>query len=290
MIAVCLAFFSPCDYVLPRRHLAQTLEWLSGKCVPVVLAQVVRPGQSPQPVPAGITSLVYESSDAIWFKESLWNMATRSVDADKLLFLDTDIAFSFDGVIEETDRLLDGVDVCQPFGTAVWHNEDGVVLNYRRSAAYAITHNLEPHPRLYHPGFSWAMTRDAFDAIGGWYERFAVGGADVAFAHSLDERWIRSDFTPEVARPLWKAPSFVEHQRRTLNARLAVGLLEHIEAHHMWHGRRDDRRYHTRCSYLPATINGELPLRRRPDGLLEWETPEQSAVALKYFASRREDG
>jgi hypothetical protein len=37
-----VAFFSPCDYKLPRKHLAATLKWLLDEGLHVICAQVAR--------------------------------------------------------------------------------------------------------------------------------------------------------------------------------------------------------------------------------------------------------
>lgn len=290
--AVCLAFYAPCDYELPKRHLAQTLAWLAGEGVPAVLAQVVQPGQPPQPVPSGIASLVYESSDVMFYKEALWNLAARSTDADKLLFLDTDIVFRASDVIEQTAALLDRVDICQPFGTAVWYDRDGRVINARRSSAFAISRGYEPSSRYYHPGFSWAMTRRAFEFLGGFYDRHPLGGGDIAFAYSLDLRWAGVDLrqrTPHDAH-FAASPSYGMYRLRGANLCLRVGCLEHVDAIHQWHGDTDDRQYCSRGTYLPLEPGQEYPLRYRDDGLLEWTDPAASEAVKQYFQSRREDG
>jgi hypothetical protein len=291
-IAVCMAFYSPCDYELPKRHLSQTLEWLAGEGVQAVLAQVVLPGQSPQPVPTGITSLVYESSDVMFYKENLWNLAARSCDADKLLFLDTDIVFGAADVIEQTSQLLDRVDVCQPFCTAVWLDRDRKIINARRSATFAISRGYEPHGRYYHPGFSWAMTRRAFDFIGGFYDRHILGGGDLGFAFALDLRWAGVDLrarNPHDAH-FAASTSYGIYRMQAANLCLRVGCLENVDAIHQWHGDTADRQYCSRGSFLPLEPGHEYPVHARSDGLLEWDNPADSERVLAYFRSRREDG
>jgi hypothetical protein len=293
MIAVLLSFYSPCDYVLPRQHLARTLEWLAGESVAAALCQVVKPGQSPQPVPAGIRSRVYESADAIFYKENLWNLATDLVpEATKFLFLDTDLAFSRPDIIEATDGLLDRVDVCQPFDTAGWYDREGRVFQARRSAAYAIAKGHEPTSRLFHPGFSWAMTRRAYDLIGGIYDRHPLGGGDIGLTYSFDARWVDSDLRKRLPQDahFWSSPSFEAYRRAAAAARLRVGYLPYTECYHHWHGEIVHRQYTSRGVYCPLEQGQDYPLVRRDDGLLAWRSPEISARAAEYFVSRREDG
>ena len=176
---VCMAFYSPSGYGLPRLYLADTLAWLAAAGARVILAQVVRPGEQPQPTPRGVRSLVYESSDAIFYKENLWNLAARSCDDGRLLFLDADVRFSHDDVAALTDAALEDYDVIQPYQTAIWIDRNGDMTLCRRSAGYALHHGIEPASGSYHPGFAWGMTRAAFNRCGGFYERHPFGGGDV---------------------------------------------------------------------------------------------------------------
>lgn len=293
MIAICLAFYSPCGYALPQRHLAATLEWLAGDGVPTVLAQVVLPGQSPQPVPSGIKSLVYESSDVMFFKENLWNLGVESMPGfDKYLFLDTDLRFSAPDVIQQADRLLDAVDVCQPFGTAVWHDRDGKVTHARRGAAFALSRGYEPTSRYYHPGFAWGVTRRAYEFLGGFYDRHILGGGDIAFAYALDPRFVNVDLRQRVPDDAHFAttPSYETYRHRGVSLCLRVGSLETVDVHHQWHGDPGNRQYTSRGTYWPLERGQEYPLRTRPDGLLEWADPAAGQAVRRYFESRREDG
>lgn len=292
-LSVCLAFYSPCDYSLPKQHLAATLEWLAGEGVRAVLAQVVKPGQSPQPVPSGIASLVYESSDVLFYKENLWNLAAESVpDADRLLFLDTDLRFSASDMIEQADKLLDSCDICQPFGTAVWHDRNGKVSLARRSAAFALSKSYEPSSRYYHPGFSWGVTRRAYEFLGGWYDRHILGGGDIAIAYSLDPRFVHVDLrarNPDDAH-FATTPSYEMYRHRGASLALRVGCLDAVDCVHRWHGDTVNRQYCSRGTYFPIAPGEEYPIRHRADGLLEWTDKDAGEAVANYFASRREDG
>lgn len=293
MITVCLAFYSPCEYELPRQHLSRTLAWLAGEGVPAVLAQVVLPGQSPQPVPSGIMSLVYESSDVMFFKENLWNLCVRSAPpTDKYLFLDTDLRFSADDVIARTESLLDSVDVCQPFGTAVWRDRHGKLTHARRSSAFAISRGYDPSSKYYHPGFAWGMTLRAYEFLGGFYDRHVLGGGDIALAYSLDPRFVNVDLrarNPDDAH-FSTTPSYETYRHRGVSLCLRVGSLENVDCGHQWHGDIADRQYTSRGTYWPIEPGQEYPLRHRDDGLLEWTNPAAGEAVRRYFESRREDG
>jgi hypothetical protein len=287
-----VAFFSPCDFELPKRHLAATLASLGREGVPAILAQVVQTGQEPQPVPAGVRSLVYESDDVVFFKENLWNLAARSADDDKLLFLDADIRFSVDRFADAAASLLDFCDVCQPFEVAHWFDRDGLVCLQRGASAAAIARGVEPKPSEWHPGFAWAMTRTAFDRLGGFYELHPFGGGDTAFSYCLDERWVETSM-PRMLKhdaAYWWTSSYAAYQRNAFGLNLRVGYLQGVHAYHLWHGETVNRRYVDRAKSMPLGRGDEYPLHHRPDGLLAWNDPSFSAVAREYFVGRREDG
>lgn len=290
-IAIILAFYAPCDYAMPKRHLAQTLDWVSRQGVPAVLAQVVRPGQDPQPTPDGVEGISFESRSVLFHKENLWNLAAGSVSGDKLFFLDADVCFSHPKVIEMADSRLDECDVMQPFETASWEDRTGRREGGKKSAAFALAAGVEPTP-AYHPGFAWAMTRGAFDRLGGFYERHPFGGGDTAFAYALDRRWTHSrivDALPDDTK-YWSSPSYRSYQSQASGLGLKVGYLSGVEAVHRWHGDTRGRQYATRCNHVRINRGEEYPLARREDGLLEWVNPEHSRNAQNYFLARREDG
>lgn len=292
MLTACLAFYSPSGYRLPQEYLAATLRWLTDAKVPVILAQVIAPGQKPQPTPPGVCSLVYKSSDCMFFKENLWNLAAEYSQADKLFFVDSDIRFSRDDVATLSENALDVYDLVQPFETALWFDRNYDLFLGRKSAGYALTIGQEPAPGVYHPGFAWAMTRTAFKKLGGFYIGHPFGGGDVAFAYSLDEKWLankRTQYLPDDT-VCWHSSAFRDYQKRGVNAKLRVSYLKDINAYHRWHGDTENRQYTTRCNYLPITKGEEYPLRYRFDGLLEWRTQAASDAAKRYFDSRKEDG
>lgn len=292
MIHCILAFHSPCGYALPQQHLATTLSWLAGCGARATLAQIVLPGQEPQPVPAGIESLVFETASVMFHKENLWNLAAGRSDADKFLFLDTDVFFDAADVFGESERLLDQCDVGQPFETAAWLGRDGRAFQARKSAAFAASKGWEPVPGYYHPGFAWCMTRSAFERLGGFYDRHPFGGADVAFTYAINPKWIgsRVPFYIPIDAQYWTSPSYRRYQHCGTMLGLKVGCLAGVTATHRWHGDIEDRQYVGRAKHLMIPPGTEYPIHAREDGILEWDSPEYSDRILAYFQSRREDG
>lgn len=288
-----VAFFSPSDYVLPKKNLQRVLAQLCDANIPVIVAQVVRPDKTPEPVPAGVVNRVWYSNHTLFWKENLWNLGAQILPTKKLLFIDADVIFAASDWPQKISRALDEYDLIQPFENCVWlnQNHDGVELR-RKSAAVALHARMHPRPDEYHPGFAWAARRESFVRMGGWYEFHPAGGGDTVTSYALaeteyGEQWFSNLRTESY---VWKRQSFRRYRARVQNANLKIGYLAGDTVQHLWHGAREFRRYIGRLVFMPQIGFDEYPLQHRPDGLLEWSDEAHNLGAQAYFDQRREDG
>lgn len=286
-LAVVLCHFNPAGWQRPPRLLYETCESVVAAGITPVVAQLVLPGRSPSPLPAGVRQIVYQSDSVLFHKENLWNLTARETSEDKILFLDGDIYFSRRDIFDAVSECLDTHDIIQPFSAACWLAKDGGVELVREPAVMAVAAGEQPVLGKYHPGFAWALTRKAFDDIGGFFERHPLGGGDAAIAFSLTPGEPRLPKTDNHAFAM--SEPYKAYRDRVLSLNLKIGWVDG-SVYHLWHGDRKDRGYEERYKFLPPHNNGEYPLRNRPDGLLEWDSPECNAKALAYFARRMEDG
>ncbi len=192
MIEACLAFFSPADYELPRQHFKKTVAALEAHGMRCNVAEVCKPGQSPIELPPTVKRLCFTSDEPLFFKENLWNIAARNLaTSEKLLFCDGDISFeqhdldSSRDFAKQIEDELQRADIIQPFDVAVWLNHLGQPYQTARSSAEALMTKQIPNPGSFHPGFAWAMTREAFEAIDGFFELNVVGSGDLSLAFAL---------------------------------------------------------------------------------------------------------
>lgn len=293
MTAVIVSFFSPCEYELPKKHFAATVDWLVKSGAEVAVTQATLPGQEPQPVPESVAAhRVFENAGILWLKENLWNLGAELVPhADKLVFVDSDIFFHSKAWLSETEDLLDRVDVCQPFQTCYWLDRGGRPTLMKPSAAHFMEHGKAPWLGQCHVGFSWAMRRKTFEDLGGFYEYPRGGGGDAAFAMALArvgnvEALIRMHAS---ARRLGaNAPSFKKYRANAVRVAPSVGAVNGGRCFHRWHGERSDRQYTNREMFFPETEDGDSPVEKREDGLLQWTA--DAPLARTYFERRREDG
>lgn len=290
MLGIALGFFSPCDYQLPRKHFRNTMRRLARQGVPISVAQVCRTGQRPEAAPRNARSSVLQSDCFMFFKEQLWNIAAKQLqDCDKLLFVDSDIAFTPRNYLTQISDSLDHFDIVQPFGEAQWLDMNGQVFMRLPCAAREIQHGRCPVLSEHHPGFAWAMTRNAFERIGGWYDLFTSGAGDAAFAFAICQQADPEIGTRAKAGMLMAAqPSYVAYRERVLRLNLRVGHVPGVTTIHQWHGERENRGYLTRERYFPPPHPDDSHVYRRPDGLLEWAI--SAPLARDYFVMRQEDG
>lgn len=293
MIGVVLGFHSPAGYALPRQHLQGTIRHVLASGATVAVAQAVRPGGRPEPVPAGVATGVWWTSQIMFFKENLWNLgATLLPRCDVLVFCDSDVYWPDSGWLGHVRETMRVADIAQPFEVAAWLDRTGQESMRRPAAAVAIAAGREPRLGGYHPGFAWAVTRDAYARIGGWYDRCPQGGGDCAIAFALADDAHGESMAARV--PLeaeyWHRASYRAWRSRVRELRLRVAYPAGLVIRHRWHGERSRRLYHGRSSYMPQVGHGEYPLERRPDGLLRWTDEAASDRAADYFAYRCEDG
>lgn len=292
MTSIIVCFFSPCDYTLPKENFQKCLTGLQSVDAEVIVVQAVLSGQSPQPVPENFKSLVF-SVDTAWFrKENLWNVGARASSGDKLIFLDSDVVYEDDDWVSKCNDALDKYHVIQPFSVAVWRDPNLNELQRKTSAAQTIRDGNDYFGGAHHPGFGWGMTRQAFNATGGFHEDCITGEGDVAFALSFidDERikrisrWLRS------STRFFGSRKYKAYRRHNYSLGLRVGIPEDVSVFHLWHGNISDRGYHDRYKRVPPGVSGEYDLILRPDGIKELARKQDIDNMNEYFHGRKEDG
>jgi hypothetical protein len=120
------------------------------------------------------------------------------------------------------------------------------VLRRDHSFGYSIRHGkpIYPnHPHWYaHPGYAWAMHRDAFDAIGGLIDFCIVGSGDLHLAYALLGRVQESIPSGLHKDYLKQAKNWGDGVARVAGGGAFVGYTN-VNLYHHWHGNRDNRSY-----------------------------------------------
>ena len=228
---------------------------------------------------------VRTSEPPLWAKENMWNMGVRHLlpeDWKAVAFCDADVEFENVHLARDTLKILNGVcDVVQLHS----HRID---LKSRNNMHYKNMEECYGY-RFFngkgggHPGHTVAMTRAAFEKLGGFFERAIIGSGDSIFLEAFRQRSFRH-------RKWFLGTSVSEYY--SLFKGLRLGYVPGIIIH-SFHGSRKNRKYTDRhqltkkYKYDP-TLHVEnrkdgllVPSRRCPQGLTE--------SIMKYFWERNED-
>ena len=240
----------------------------------------------------------------LWHKENMINMAVRRLlplDWRAMAWIDADVEFQSPTWPSDTLAVLLGgdgstaarYDVVQLFGHALQMAKTGEAGTLTPSFGYQAAHHRKrvegvSPVNYWHPGFAWAMTRAAYDQLGGLFDRSMVGAADYHMAMCLVGEGATSvhGLMPAAYKQL-----VARYEARCPGLRL--GYVQGVLWHH-YHGEPANRKYRERWSIL--TDHAFDPMAhleaRASDGLLI-PTPACPAPLLAdimtYFLQRDED-
>lgn len=287
--AVLLAFFNPVPFKRPLKNLLYTIHCLKEAKIPYYVAECVFFDRKPE-VPGA--DLTVRSDSLMFYKEQLLNLLEPLVPAKytKLVFLDCDILFSAPDWVDQISSKLDEADIVQPFSNAAWLYPDNTRVRVKKqSYGYAIAHNLtHKPPHAFHPGFAWALKRDIFRKIGGFYDKAVVGNGDIMFVFSiinnLDPSYVER-YAPCIL-DTWKA-----YNENVQRIKPSVGYIV-MDAFHLFHGMRKDRQYVSRHHNINQRLAGawDNNIYLNKDGLYEFKHPaEFNKINMAYFKGRNED-
>lgn len=246
------------------------------------------------------------SGHELFHKENLINLGVQRLPEDwrYLAWLDADIDFIRPDWAEETLHQLQHHKVVQPFAKCMDIGPDylptrkypstdnilwngfayshfkGLPLGYDKPGGYA---------EFWHPGFGWAIRREAFDAIGGLLDRSCLGAADHIMAWSFLGR-------PDLGIHGQMNANFKAHCKRWADRAFAairgdIGYCEGLLSHH-WHGSKSSRRYVERWKVLlDGEFDPDTDLFEDSQGVLQLtdRKPNLRRDIQRYFAQRNED-
>lgn len=257
----------------------------------------------------GVNHIGVRAKTRGWTKENLINLGVQRVpEAQYIAWVDADVLFRRPDWAEATVHALQHYDIVQPWKNCYDLGPSGEHLHVHTSFAsqffyrkelvppYAVRAAGKPWwqgdggPYTYpHSGFAWAMTRQAFDWVGGLFELGGMGSGDHHMALGLIGRAIDSiapgaseRYNEEVLR--WERRA---RQHIAGNLGFVEGTIEHLA-----HGRKVDRGYLSRWGmFLKHGFDPHEDLKRNADGVFEFacNKPELRHDFNLYLHARLED-
>jgi hypothetical protein len=234
----------------------------------------------------------------LWHKENSINLAVQRLPRDwkYVAWVDGDIQFLNPNFATETIQMLQHHKMVQMFESVANLGPSGETLGTHTGfGARYVKNGFNPpekepkYGNVWHPGFAWACTREAWNGLGGLVDFAILGAADHHMAWALIgavEKSCPGGISHSYMRRLkaWQARADRAIQRN-------IGFVKGTIIHG-WHGRFSDRKYIERWSII--TGNGYDPdYDIKPDwqGLHTWDTPKYRLrdQVMQYFLERNED-
>ena len=119
----------------------------------------------------GITYIrrdIPEGSEALFFKEALWNIGALATKSSRLVFLDADIVFVSREWVSAISSALRSYDLISPHGWSYYADQLALDSGHPTGLIESCGHNWMKNGKAEgHPGFGVGMTRELFGRIGG---------------------------------------------------------------------------------------------------------------------------
>jgi hypothetical protein len=195
--------------------------------------------------------LQLKTDTPIWHKENMINLGVKYLlpkSWKAFAWIDADIEFENPSWALDTLKILNGSkDVVQLFSHAVDMDREKNNLNIFNSFGYCFTKQKKYTTKgtdYWHPGFAWAITREAYEKIDGLYDKGILGSGDSIMALSLInsvEKTLQMDYHEDYIN------SIIEFQKKSKKLRL--GYTPGVIRHH-YHGSKQNRKYTERWKIL----------------------------------------
>jgi len=238
--------------------------------------------------------LQIKTTTPIWHKENMINLGVKHLlptNWKAFAWIDADIEFDSPTWALDTLKILNGCkDIVQLFSHAVDMDIHKNALNIFNSFGYCFSKQKNYTTKgkdYWHPGFAWAITRKAYERIGGIFDKGILGSGDNIIALSLINKVqniLNMDYHEDYKN------SILEYQN--LAKKLRLGYTPGVISHH-YHGTKKNRQYTERWKILiDHKYSPTLHLQYDENGILvptNLLTNEFKNDILNYFKERKED-
>jgi len=237
--------------------------------------------------------LQLRTSTPLWHKENMINLGVKSLlpKAWKAFaWVDADLEFDSASWALDTLKILNGCcDIVQLFSHCTDLDADENPMQIFQSFGFQYC-KKKPYSttglHFWHPGFAWAMTRKAYDRVGGLYEQSILGSGDHNMAMSLIGQGSRS-LNANTTEAYKKSVEDYQRTQQTLRLGYVPGLIRHY-----FHGSKQNRKYTERWQILVKhQYDPTLHITHKQGLIVPTKAcpPQLLEDILQYFRERNED-
>lgn len=236
----------------------------------------------------------------LWHKENLINIGASRLPTNwkYMAWIDADVKFARNDWAMETLHLLQHYSVVQMFSQATdlgpnhegFFNADGFVCSMEKYGVYRGPYSGK-YGLTFHPGYAWAIRREAFDGVGGLIDSAICGAGDHHMALALYGKAKVSIPAKLKESPAYAEPILLWQERAERVIQRNVGYVPG-QLLHYWHGKKKDRRYKERWQILADhSFDPRRDVVRDHQGLLRLAgtKPALRDDLRSYFSARNED-
>lgn len=195
--------------------------------------------------------LQLKTETPIWHKENMINLGVKYLlpkNYKAFAWIDADIEFESNSWALDSLKILNGCkDVVQLFSHCVDMSKEKTNLSIFNGFGYSFCKQKSFTSKgldYWHPGYAWAITRKAYERLGGLYDKGVLGSGDSIMALSFInkvEHMTNKNYSDEYNN------SMFEFQNKANKLRLGYtpGVIRHY-----FHGSKQNRKYTERWKIL----------------------------------------
>lgn len=301
---VILPYFNYCNFKSRKKLFMEFIErYKSQKGIAIVIVEAALQGMPfdlPNPIcndDSIFSHFRITTQHPLWLKENLINIGVSKLPADwkMIAWIDPDITFMNEFWVSETKSSLrkSPAAVIQMFRTAANLGPKGEIYKLDVGYAWSVANgkalgNNTKYTSL-HPGFAWACSRHAYDAMGGLIDWAILGSADRHMALAITGNALGS--APGNIHPNYLS-RLLKFQQNCTSSNLRLGSITGSILHH-WHGSLKDRKYSERWNVLVKQgYNPDQDVNHSQGcGLIQFTDSgrRMTPPLLDYFLGRNED-
>jgi hypothetical protein len=238
--------------------------------------------------------LQLKTETPIWHKENMINLGVKyllPIDYKAFAWIDADLEFENSTWALDTLKILNGCkDIVQLFSHCVDMSDNNTNLNIFNGFGYSYNKCKEYNSTgadYWHPGYAWAITRKAYEKLGGIYDKGILGSGDNLIALCVINKvniFNNIEYSDSYNN------SMIEFQKNA--SKLRLGYTPGIIRHH-YHGTKQNRRYTERWKILiDNNYSPDLHITYNEQGIIvptEHFTSKFKEDIMNYFRERKED-
>jgi hypothetical protein len=238
--------------------------------------------------------LQLKTETPIWHKENMINLGVKNLlptDWKAFAWIDADIEFENNTWACDTLKILNGCkDVVQLFSHCIDMDSNKMSLNHFSSFGYNFCKGNKYTTNginYWHPGYAWAMTRKAYDKIGGIYDKGVLGSGDSVMALSFISS-VNKMTNDNYSNDYNDSMLLFQDKAKFLRLGYTPGVIRHY-----YHGSKQNRKYTDRWKILMKyNFSFQNHLSYDKYGILiptENMPDEFKEDIMNYFKERKED-